>query len=349
MASDGKIDFFKQSLIQEIGRFIYREHIAGPYFINFADGDAKASCDRALIYHYGLRINDNKLMDLALSLPAFIPDELDGPPVSLHRWLCEQFDCRGYLDKKNTVNPPLIADTWLPDIQVAAAREQEGSINGLYLALKGGHNDESHNHNDVGNFIVYLNGFPALIDVGVGIYTQKTFSADRYQIWNMQSAFHNLPSINDFQQGNGRNFSAQNVQHHSNEQFMKVSMEISQAYPSDAGIKSFQRSFCFQRSGSSSISLEDRFEFTQEKNSLCQFLMCLQKPIQIVAGKLSIPVAVDAALLIAYDTRYSVFIEEIKIQDGRLEKAWGTCIYRVLFSADELPALSSFRIVISKR
>lgn len=79
---------------------------------------------------------------------------------------------------------------------------------GLYLAAKGGHNAESHNHNDVGNFIVYADGYPAISDVGVETYTAKTFSAQRYDIWTMQSAFHNLPIINGFMQKNGGNFKA---------------------------------------------------------------------------------------------------------------------------------------------
>jgi hypothetical protein len=41
---------------------------------------------------------------------------------------------------------------------VAAARLRQGSVNGLYFAALGGHNAESHNHNDVGNFVVYLDG-----------------------------------------------------------------------------------------------------------------------------------------------------------------------------------------------
>lgn len=30
----------------------------------------------------------------------------------------------------------------------------------LVLAIKGGHNDESHNHNDVGSFLIAVDGIP---------------------------------------------------------------------------------------------------------------------------------------------------------------------------------------------
>ena len=70
----------------------------------------------------------------------------------------------------------------------------------LCLAVKAGDNADSHNHNDTGSFTVYKNGLPLIIDVGVESYTQKTFSPRRYEIWTMQSAYHNLPTINDIMQ-----------------------------------------------------------------------------------------------------------------------------------------------------
>ena len=44
---------------------------------------------------------------------------------------------------------PAPLQSWLPDTGVLTAREREGDTAGLFLAAKAGHNDESHNHNDV--------------------------------------------------------------------------------------------------------------------------------------------------------------------------------------------------------
>src|SRR5690606_39665769 len=55
-----------------------------------------------------------------------------------------------------------------------------------FFAAKGGYNNESHNHNDIGSFILYKEGKPLFIDAGVGTYTKKTFSNERYDIWTMQ-------------------------------------------------------------------------------------------------------------------------------------------------------------------
>ncbi len=106
---------------------------------------------------------------------------------------------------------PLDGEVWLPDLQMMAARERPGSSQGLYVAAWGGHNAQSHNHNDVGNVIVFADGQPVLIDVGVGEYTAKTFSSRRYEIWTMQSAWHNLPTINGVDQGAGAGYRAEDA------------------------------------------------------------------------------------------------------------------------------------------
>ena len=92
-----------------------------------------------------------------------------------------------------------------------AARERPGASEGLYVAAWGGHNAQSHNHNDVGNVIVFADGRPLLVDVGVGEYTAKTFSPQRYDIWTMQSGWHNLPAINGADQRDGASFRARDV------------------------------------------------------------------------------------------------------------------------------------------
>ncbi len=102
---------------------------------------------------------------------------------------------------------PLIADVWLPDIQLMTSRDKPGSVEGLYLAAKAGHNEESHNHNDVGSFIVYKDGHPGIIDIG-----GATYSRNYGNEWVRDSAFHNLmPVIDGKGQRKGRKYSARNV------------------------------------------------------------------------------------------------------------------------------------------
>lgn len=46
---------------------------------------------------------------------------------------------------------------------------------GVVFLAKGGHNDEEHNHNDVGSFSIALDGDPLVVDAGVNTHTAQTF------------------------------------------------------------------------------------------------------------------------------------------------------------------------------
>jgi hypothetical protein len=117
------------------------------------------------------------------------------------------------------------------------AREKAGSTDGMYVAVVAANNGRSHSHNDTGNFVVYLDGQPVAIDVGVEQYTAKTFGRDRYSIWTMQSAYHNLPTVGAVMQQNGVEYEATDRKYETNDQHATVSFDIAKAYPKEAGIK----------------------------------------------------------------------------------------------------------------
>ena len=99
------------------------------------------------------------------------------------------------------INQPF---TWYPETEFCYLSTKDG----LFLAAKGGYNDESHNHNDAGTCSVWFDQTPILIDAGVGTYTRQTFSKERYSIWTMQSNYHNLPMINGVPEKYGKKYKA---------------------------------------------------------------------------------------------------------------------------------------------
>ncbi len=258
-ASNGAIDLFNEQLVKEIGRYIYRAHIAGNYFTNFSDAPAKVSLPADMVYRFGKRIGDDKMVALgAWSEEAQAEGKLSGG--SLGRQLPALFDLAELRARK--AQPPYLRDAWMSGIQVMAARQREGSVDGLYLAAEAGHNAKSHNHNDVGNFIVFANGQPAIIDVGVETYSAKTFSPQRYDIWTMQSAFHNCPTIGGVMQKAGRQYAASEVMHEVDDNAAQLAMNIERAYPPEAGLKSWRRTFRFDR-GKNEIEIRDRYALSQ--------------------------------------------------------------------------------------
>ena len=100
------------------------------------------------------------------------------------------------------------------------------------LGAKFGSNGDSHNHNDTGSITVYKDGRTFLIDIGVESYTKKTFSPQRYEIWTMQSAWHNLPTFDGVQQLPGAEYAAREVCTAEN----SITGELAGAYPPSRGL-----------------------------------------------------------------------------------------------------------------
>ena len=77
------------------------------------------------------------------------------------------------------------------------------------FAIKGGHNDEPHNHNDLGSFIFSDKDGQVFCDLGAGRYTKDYFDdSKRYGIFCNSSEGHSVPVVGGEYQSAGKNFSA---------------------------------------------------------------------------------------------------------------------------------------------
>jgi hypothetical protein len=337
-ATNGQVNVYGESLIQEIGRYIYRAHISGDYFVNFADCGGKVHIPAGLVYRYGRRINDQHMVALGRDA-----HQRQGGPVagSLLRSLPDLFGAEGLAEPAQA---PFVRDVWLPGIQVMAAREHQGSDRGFYLAAKGGHNNENHNHNDVGQFLVYHDGQPVLIDVGVGTYTAKTFSDQRYEIWTMQSAYHNLPTVNGVQQEEGEQFRAaqegsgaalpcRDVSYRSDDSAAELSLDIASAYPAEAGIRSWRRTCRLLRGNNAAVEIVDDFSLAAPTKDIAFSLMTPCEVKIEEAGRIALQ-AGGRLLALSYDAdMLQATVEEIVLEDERLKSGWGENMSRLLLTA----------------
>ncbi len=330
-ATGGHFNLYKDSAIQNIGRFIYRAHISDGYFVNIGDCDARLDIDRDLIFRYSRRIKDKNMESLATyGLTQAKLFEAERSFRSLGRMLYRLFNLSNLLAAES-MSEPLVRDVWLgdEDMQMMAARDKEGSSEGLYVACWAGHNGQSHNHNDVGNFIIYANGRPFIIDVGKPTYTRKTFSADRYRIWAMQSAYHNLPTVSGVMQKAGRQYAARSVEYESNKRFAQIKMDIAPAYPEEAGIKSWLRTVRFNRS--KDIQVVDSFELKEKSRNIVQNLITPCETIQAEPGKLVLRDSQSRTrVTLQYDPdKLTHQTETIDPDDDRLVSMWGLRLYRI--------------------
>ena len=342
-ATKGAIDVYDQPLVKEMGRYIYRVHIADDYFVNFADASAKVRPSGELVYRYGKRIGDDRLAAFGAYFCAMSRGEGSGfvgkGGYTVGRYLPEIFNDAEL--RATPARPPLVRDAWLDGIQVMTARCTEGTTKGFFLAAKGGHNAESHNHNDVGNFIVYRDGRPILIDAGVETYSRKTFSSQRYEIWTMQSAYHNLPTIDGVMQSPGRQFAARDVRYEANDDRAELQLDIAGAYSKQANIKSWLRTICLHRGKDIAITENYTLEKPAEEITLTLLTPC-QVSVQ-KEGQLLLETADGAepgpSVRVVFDGgRLQPVLETIPIEDGRLRSVWPGQLTRILLKA-ETPAL----------
>jgi hypothetical protein len=330
----GKIDVFSYPLIQNMGRYIYRVHICGPYFINFADAPAKVSLSGDLVYRYGKRIGDPDMMALGAWAAQEQTRRGRAGGGSMGRSLAGLVNLAEISAAK--AFQPLVRDAWLDGIQVIAARSVGGSPDGLYLAAKGGNNAESHNHNDVGNFIVYMNGRPALVDAGVGTYTRQTFSSERYQIWTMQSAFHNLPTINGVMQKDGEQYAARNVRYRMDKGSAELSLDIAGAYPEEAGVSSWMRTVRLERGREVRVTENYRLKKLDGPLFLSLISVCeakVEKPGVILLRERETQEKPFTLRLYYPADKLTATVEPIKLDDSRLQSAWGDSLFRIVLKA----------------
>lgn len=348
LATAGNYSIYDRPIIKNIARYIYQVNIVDDYFVNFADSSGKIAIDAPVVYMFGKRIDDLCLCSLgARELQRQGIEGLMGAEIlSLFRVLLGLFNYQEMITFAKE-NPRYYAsDVWLDRIQVMAAREMANSNQGFYLAAKGGYNQESHNHNDVGNFILYYNGEPVIIDVGVGEYTAKTFSEQRYDIWTMQSAYHNLPTISEIQQQAGSNYRAQKVSYSVNKQEVNFALDISSAYPKAANIHYWQRSYALKRTEQASLLITDQFKLNQAQEITLSFMLC--KPVRVNDLGI-IHFSIASNLSMSYDSNlFAVVLEEILISDQRLISVWGSKLYRLLLKTKKPVLSGDWTFVIEK-
>jgi hypothetical protein len=194
-------------------------------------------------------------------------------------------------------------------------------------------NARSHGHHDSGSFIVFHDGAPVFIDPGVEAYTAKTFSAERYSIWTMQSGYHNLPIVaGRMQQGGQAGYRASRVKVEDSEAATSMTMDLATAYGPDAGIGNWERTVALQRvAGAGAVSVREAFRLARPALVTLVF-MTPRLPEPAGAGRLALgsPQGGGKAVHMRYDAlSMGADIERIALTDAGLRREWGEAIYRI--------------------
>lgn len=309
--------------IRNMAEYIVNMHIAGPYYLNFADCSPLAGARGVREYLFGQKVGSAPLMTLAVqdwaaALQAADPDRLHHPDdsegINLYYHIQTALAEPEVLAYAQTAAPAQPRDVWYPSVGILVCRR-----GAFALGAKAGSNADSHNHNDVGSVTLYKDGRPLLIDVGVETYSKKTFSPQRYEIWTMQSAWHNLPTFDPdgaaYQQQPGAEFAARDVTVTAD--LGSIAMDIATAYGAVPGLGTYCREV---RLTDKALTLHDETDYLGE---VALTLMSVEKPVADGAT-----VRFGALAAARVDGAARIVTKAVPITDARLRQAWPDTLYR---------------------
>ena len=346
-------EIYSEKLIKNMANYIMKMHVSGDMYINFADCSAHPGRRGAREFLFGIRTGDEALSGFAADdfksetmYARLIPDE-----INLFYHVMQAFAYKEMMEYPKQAKK--CDDSWFESTGLMIARDDVYT-----LAAKAGNNADSHNHNDVGSYTIFKNGKPFVIDLGVGTYTEKTFSDRRYEIWTMQSKYHNLPTFIDksksgaeIMQKPGAEYAAKAVKCDlgdssfaekdkvNNGTVCSLSMDIASAY-GDARIRSYHRNVALDKGVG--ITVTDKYD-----GDLKAYVsvMTYEKPVAKKSGKgMEHGEAISVGDLGVIEIKGGkVFeIEECPINDARLSISWKHSVYRTVIEMDDAHELTLF-------
>ena len=308
-ATEGKMTFWHVEKIRNMLSFPLKTQLENGWFVNFADCDARPYLCGERLQCAGEKIGDRALVRMGMALRDTPSRQIADVP-HFSRLLDRLF--RPAAEQSEGAQAP--RDFWLPDLQLRVYEKD-----GMILCAKGGHNGEAHNHNDVGSFILHVDGEPEIMDVGNMVYTAKTFVDEmRYTLFNTRSMNHNVPLIGGCEQRVGAKHGARDVQRING----GMAMDIAPAYGQEAGVLRCEREIRLEKA----LALRDRIELSGEKPVTWVFMLRH-------APRLEKGCVISGAIRLAYGAHLDVQSEEIPITDARMARNFPGSVWRLTLTA----------------
>jgi hypothetical protein len=187
------------------------------------------------------------------------------PPSSYFKYIidrcartCGAIRSVAWFDPALTEESSFSEDLFLPDAEWAVMRRGY-----MTLAVKGGHNDEPHNHNDIGSYILVKEKNQLASELGAEKYYKGYFSENRYGYFSTGSHGHSLPIINGYRQCAGRDFAADKFELSES----IVTLSFKNAYPKETKLTSLVRKLILDENA---LTVVDSFKFKEGENSVSE-------------------------------------------------------------------------------
>ena len=257
-ATQGKLDLFADPKVRQIALFGPRMEVLPGLFPAIADCRFETRAGAALLAYCDQTLG----LGLGLEMPA-----AGGLGPRVTEAAVYNFGVFPVHSGENAVaaavsRPGRELRSYFPDAGVLVCRP--GPQGRLGAVLKGGHNDEHHNHNDVGSFTVALGeGQPVGDPGGPHAYTSETFGPLRYTKFEMfRSRNHPVPVLAGREQSPGRQAAARVLASYFQPGLDRYALDLTSAY-AVPGLKKMTRAFEFSRAGAGALEVRDEFAFAE--------------------------------------------------------------------------------------
>lgn len=318
----GQIDLLDLPMVREIAQFPVRTVLTQGVWASFSDSDSNPN------FHPGLLSYLAKDLDLPALTELGMRNDFAVEMFNQFVWPLRQY-AWPLPDKGNAFGGT--AHDWFADMGWMISRLDPTDPKSLRLAIKGGHNDEMHNQNDVGSLIVVQGGKVVLTDPGRGRYSKAYFGPERYANIMTSSRGHSVPVVNGFEQAEGAERAANVLVHSNGAERDELALDMAAAYPAEAGLNQLQRRVAFDRQvPGGRIALRDSYAFANGGGAF-QSVLVTPLAVEIGAGEVRIG-GPDGGVRVAFDAGQ---VEVTTEHHAGVEKQYAPSVdlTRVLFAA----------------
>ncbi|WP_077057614.1 heparinase II/III family protein, partial [Streptomyces sp. MP131-18] len=297
--TDGAIDLLADGggKVERIALFPQRVFLSGAVVAAFSDARPKGAREP------GLAALLNHRFPAVTHAPEHLaaPDVVDhcgrwGPALRALVWATRH--------PRPAQDPAPDEGGYLADAQWMIGRHRDGGRE-LAFAAKGGHNQEPHNHNDLGSFVVALNGEPLLAELGSGLYTRDYFGPARYDILCTGSHGHSVPLVNGTAQQSSASARAEVLLAEHGGGRVRFRLDLSRGYPV-APLRSLVRDFEF---AAGTLTVRDEIAGSAPLDVTERFMSFF--PITLPGAGRALVTGPSGALLLEYDaTRWRAAVRD---------------------------------------
>lgn len=322
----GRINLLAEQKFESISQFPQFCLLTGGKVINFSDSSDEVRFHTGLIH---------RLRDYfpSLQLPpqeyrmSIIPVQwLDTTRLMLWSYGRTEDEAKDAPEMQQRIQERIFTgNQWV----ISKVRQPDGRV--AAFAAKGGYNEEPHNHNDLGHFILHVNGVTVLADIGIGVYNKQYFQPEhRYKMIQAGSHGHSVPIIDGCRQGFGRKYRAELLHDEITDDEVRFELDLSEAYDCP-NLQRLTREFLWRRplNESSQLIITDQVTVDETASAFQEVFICGVEPQQTGLGQ----IAIGTVMLNYASNEWQVEVEKrLAVSHTGVESSF----YRLLLNRNEM-------------